>query len=947
MWGARGEAVTMISRWRRCSARTTAGGGAAASLIFATAFVPVAAAGAARSVSLITTRVPLDVHDSSGWSATTTDSGVRLTWRSAQPLPIGALPLQVRLAGTLLGTAREVGNVAVLDLRVLPAGFDPNRDLSALALWRGQRRLDDTSRLDHHYSDRTGAAEPTGDSESAPGRDPFAIEPQTDPGVPGHFASERRTYSLVGLRHSEYPARVEVVGEVTLPLGTTGRRPLVVILHGRHATCYRGGPQGDASGDWPCRVGWQPIPSHIGYRRVADLLASQGSIVVSISANGINGQDFASFDGGAAARSALVRHHLAVWSRWNRRGTDPWGGLVHDRVAMDRVVLIGHSRGGEGVARAAIDSDADDPWRIRGIVAIGPTAFGGQTPVHVPMAVLLPYCDGDVFDLQGQLYVDGARDLIDGGDPALHSAVLVFGANHNFFNAQWTPGLAAAPAEDDWSFSGSANDSTCGARGGHRLSARDQQQVGATYSAALVKFAIGQHPAMLPLLDGAARPPRSARAATVAVSAIGGNRVQLARLDPSQRPAASGEVRAAICIGWQPKTSIRCGADARDPHGATPHWVDASLPGVAAARLRWSGPGTVRVPFGRAVDLGAADRVDVRVAYGGGTRPSVFLLRLVDADGRAVFLPSAPSLTGRLPGRPSFAKVWARTLRGDLRDVRGVDLARVTSIDVVVATGRGEAWLFDVMAVLPGVRDVPERFVPRLTVCTVDVDEGDDPAQIVRVPLDVTGPVTDSAQYWVRITDGDFTTRLEVVTFAPGVTHRSVEVGFDGDSRPEGDRDLFVIAFARRNGTTGAYLGGAHIVDDEHWPRLSVEEAAASGTEADGVRFRFHLDSPLDFAVSEFGQFVTPENGNGEIDSDDVTASTWRRWTFSTPPDPPIAPSEAFAISGFEFEAGTTTRRVTYPFVADGHAEGPESFRLVFFDGIDANIDITGTVNDS
>lgn len=895
-------------------------------------------AASARSLSVVTTKVPLDVQDSSGWSVSTIRTGVRIAWRSPRPLPVGALPLEVRRGPMVLGTAREVGSLAVLDLDSLPAGFDPNRDLVSLELWRGRHRLDGVS------PDSTPAkTAPT----AAPIADPFAIDPPIDPGVRGRFATERRSYSLVGLRHPEYPARIEVVGEVTLPLGTTGRRPLVLVLHGRHSTCYRGGSRGSISGDWPCRPGWAPIPSHLGYRRVADLLASQGAIVVSVAANGINGQDFASFDGGAAARSALVRHHLAVWSRWNRRGTDPWGGLVHNRVAMDQVVLIGHSRGGEGVARATIDSNAIDPWRIRGIVAIGPTAFGDQSPANVPMVVLLPYCDGDVSDLQGQLYIDGARDLIDGGDPALHSAVLVFGANHNYFNAEWTPGLAAAPAQDDWTFFGDDRDATCGARGGHRLSARDQQQVGATYSAALVKLAIGEHPAMLPLLDGAARPPRSTSAATIAVSAIGGNRESLVRFDADHRPTTSGEMHSAFCIGWAPAGRIPCGSDGRQRHGSTPHWIDSSLPALSAARLRWTGPGEARLDLGREVDVRGADRIDLRIAFGGETAPGLVLMRLADGDGSSTIVPSAPAITGRLPGHPHFSKLWARTLRGDLRGIRDVDLGRVTRIDLMTTSGSGEAWLLDATAVFPGVRPVPEQFVPRLAVGTIEIDEGDAPAQVVRVPLTVEGSVVEPTQYWVRITDGDFSTRVAVVSFDPGVTRRWVAVDFDGDTRPDGDRDLLVMAFARRNGTTGAYLGGAHIVDDEHWPRLSVEASAVAGTEADGVRFRFHLEGPLEFEVGEFGQFVAPANGNPEIDSADVTASTWRRWTFSPQPDPPVTPSDAFAITGFEFAAGTTTRRVTYPLVVDGRAEGPESFALVFFDGVDANIEITGTVTDS
>ena len=62
---------------------------------------------------------------------------------------------------------------------------------------------------------------------------------------------------------------------------------------------------------------------------------------------------------------------------------------------------------------------------------------------------LLPSCDGDLTDLQGQRFTDTARDLA-GDDTSLKSSVLLMGANHNYFNTVWSPGVGPAPAADDW-----------------------------------------------------------------------------------------------------------------------------------------------------------------------------------------------------------------------------------------------------------------------------------------------------------------------------------------------------------------------------------------------------------------------------------------------------------------------------------------------------------------
>ena len=61
---------------------------------------------------------------------------------------------------------------------------------------------------------------------------------------------------------------------------------------------------------------------------------------------------------------------------------------------------------------------------------------------------MLPYCDGDVSNQQGQHFIDDSRYAYD--DDVLRSTVWVMGANHNFFNTVWTPGKYAYSTSDDW-----------------------------------------------------------------------------------------------------------------------------------------------------------------------------------------------------------------------------------------------------------------------------------------------------------------------------------------------------------------------------------------------------------------------------------------------------------------------------------------------------------------
>ena len=378
-----------------------------------------------------------------------------------------------------------------------------------------------------------------------------------------------------------------MLAEVTTPVGHAGPMPLVLFLHGRHSTCYRGGPDGEASGDWPCFPGWRPVPSHTGYRYIADVLASQGYLVVSISANGINGQDGMFEDGGSSARSELVRHHLAQWAEWSAHGGDPWGGRFQGRVDLDEVVLVGHSRGGEGVERATIDSYPEDPWQVQGLVLIGPTAFGRQVAPGVHTTVILPFCDGDVSDLQGQQYVDVGRDLT--RDRALRSSVMAMGTNHNYYNTEWTPGLSKSPAWDDWF---SARDPQCGENRSRRLTPAEQQAVGLAYTAALVDLAVADDTRSLPLLDGTRVKPRSIGRASAFVHAIGGNKRVLyaAGRGTAVRTTALERAANAAAITWPGPFDVRT--------GCTPRALLRADPALVAHGFRGDGARATRTPGG-------------------------------------------------------------------------------------------------------------------------------------------------------------------------------------------------------------------------------------------------------------------------------------------------------------------------------------------------------------
>src|SRR6516164_1335067 len=100
---------------------------------------------------------------------------------------------------------------------------------------------------------------------------------QDDPGSPGPFDVTRQEYDFgdTAFHPTGFPGPgVEVRGSVHYPTDlSSGPFPLIVFLHGRHATCFQGVT---AFLEWPCAAGHSPILSFQGYDYVSSILASHG-----------------------------------------------------------------------------------------------------------------------------------------------------------------------------------------------------------------------------------------------------------------------------------------------------------------------------------------------------------------------------------------------------------------------------------------------------------------------------------------------------------------------------------------------------------------------------------------------------------------------------------------------------------------------------------------------
>lgn len=803
----------------------------------------------------------------------------------------------------------------------------------------GDIRLEEGTRLRVTAGGRSLDAAGSADSARVRPLSPTAL-PTTplpanavDPGTPGRYRTVRGEYALKSVTLPGFPAPVEMRATVVGPVDAPGKRPVALFLHGRHSTCYTPGSE-EIDGSWPCAAGTRPIPSHQGYLQAQRLLASQGYVTLSVSANGINGQDHFAEDGGAQARSSLVRHHLARWAEWSaNRSAAPSAVRGTSPADLSRVLLVGHSRGGEGVNRAALDSLYAPPadqdgyqgpvrWKIRGNVLIGPTIFGNNPVPDVPSATILPGCDGDVYDLQGQNYVDGTRGV--GRGTALQSALYVVGANHNFFNSEWTPGQAKAPAMDDFSSEDGA-DPVCSPGAPTRLTATQQQTAGATYIAAAARLFVGGDDRVRPLLDGSGRRAPSADPARVLGHAVGGHRTPA--FLPGSSVSVSGPGR--LCAQVDPDDARACLSP--DAGGLSPHfafWETSPEPGRDAVALRWESPGApVVVRSARPFSLAGSTALTLRLIVPPNSSGTELDIAVTDASGRRAHL-GRTGVDG-VPGSERTTSYWAREVRVPLSAATraGLDLKRIAALELTPRGRAGSAWLMDAWGWRPGTPAVHPAALARVDVGRLTVAEGDSGVRTYRIPVRVSGKGSGQVRLFVPRPDSDEVT-TRTVTVRPGRQDIDVSVDVRGNTRYGYDtrQDLFVKAV--RGTVVGAHRGGVTARNDDAMPKVSLTPVADDVTEGATLTWRVTLSEAADADIMGTAAF-RPVTDGPELSSADVDRA-WLEERFGEAPDPAVPLSELSKEGWgvmFSVPAGETSKEVSVPTAADGIAEPTESLR--------------------
>lgn len=216
---------------------------------------------------------------------------------------------------------------------------------------------------------------------------------------------------------------------VWMPEGE-GPFPLVLVVHGNHSMQDFSDP---------------------GYDYLGKHLASRGMILASVDENFINGSwtdVFGGLEKENDARGWLLLEHLRAWEGWNSDTAHPLSGKIN----MDKIALMGHSRGGEAIGHAAmlnaLDYYPDDAtiklgyhFNIKSVVAIAPVdgqykpGGSGTKFENVDYLTIHGAQDADVTSFAGSMQYERIKFT----DSLYHfkSAVYISGANHGQFNTSW------------------------------------------------------------------------------------------------------------------------------------------------------------------------------------------------------------------------------------------------------------------------------------------------------------------------------------------------------------------------------------------------------------------------------------------------------------------------------------------------------------------------------
>ncbi|WP_344736876.1 Ig-like domain-containing protein [Microbacterium awajiense] len=253
---------------------------------------------------------------------------------------------------------------------------------------------------------------------------------------------------------SAAPESIEIRGALYYPADRSVPSPVIVLVHGNHGSCDSGTNRTDLTCDEFKR-------NEAGYAYLGENLATWGYTVFSVSQDQMMMRQDGTSGKGMHQRRMLIAGTLDALTAANEPGGlalddhTTIGDTLAGKLDMSRIGLMGHSRGGDAVS-SFIDYNrirTDGPrYPLRGVISLAPVDYERKAPYGVPYMTILPWCDGDVSNLQGARFFERSQ-YINGDNPFPSIQVSHLGANHNWYNSVWF-----ADGQDGTN----SNDAACG-----------------------------------------------------------------------------------------------------------------------------------------------------------------------------------------------------------------------------------------------------------------------------------------------------------------------------------------------------------------------------------------------------------------------------------------------------------------------------------------------------
>lgn len=237
---------------------------------------------------------------------------------------------------------------------------------------------------------------------------------------------------------SQAAEEVEIRGALYYPADRAEPSPLIVLVHGNHGSC----DSGTNSSGLTCA---EFKRNEAGYAYLGENLATWGYTTFSLSQDQLMMRQDGSKGKGMHQRRKLIAAALDALSAANEEGGLPAdehttiGTTLVGKLDMTRIGLMGHSRGGDAVT-SFIDYNrirTDGPrYPLRGVISLAPVDYERKAPYGTPYMTILPWCDGDVSNLQGARFFERSQ-YINGDDPFPRVQSSQLGAIHNWYNTVW------------------------------------------------------------------------------------------------------------------------------------------------------------------------------------------------------------------------------------------------------------------------------------------------------------------------------------------------------------------------------------------------------------------------------------------------------------------------------------------------------------------------------